>query len=53
MLNSLGIESGRFVWIVLSIPVVVGCICGLIAVRLKPSGRTWSILGIVLARASG
>ena len=49
MLNSLGIQSGRFVWIVLSIPVVVGCICGLIAVRLKSSDRTSNILGIVLA----
>jgi hypothetical protein len=49
MLNNLGIEPGPFIWIVLSIPLVVGCICGLIAVRLKSSDRTWNILGIVLA----
>ena len=49
MWNSLGIELGRWVWIVLSIPLVVGCICGLIAARLKSSDRTWNILGIVLA----
>jgi hypothetical protein len=49
MLNALGIEPGPFLWIVLSIPVVVGCICGLIAVRLKSIDRTWNILGIVLA----
>jgi hypothetical protein len=49
MLNNLGIEPGRFIWIVLSIPLVVGYICGLIAVRLKSSDRTWNILGIVLA----
>ncbi len=49
MLNSLGIELGRWVWIVLSIPLVVGCICGLIAVRLKSSDRIRNILGIVLA----
>jgi hypothetical protein len=35
--------------IVLSIPLVVGCICGLIAVRRKPKDRTWNILGIALA----
>ena len=49
MLNNLGIEPGRFIWIVLSIPLVVGCICGLIAVRLKSSDRTWNIPGIVFA----
>ena len=49
MLNTLGIEPGHFVWIVLSIPLVVGCICGLIAVRLKSGDRTWNFLGIVLA----
>jgi hypothetical protein len=49
MLNSLGIEPGRSIWIVLSIPIVVGCICGLIALRLKSSDRTWNILGIFLA----
>ena len=49
MLNSLGIEPGRFIWVVLSIPLVVGCICGLIAARLKSRDRTWNILGIVFA----
>src|SRR5687767_3516988 len=49
MLKNLGIEPGHFIWIVLIIPLVAGCICGLIAVRLKPSDRTWNILGIVLA----
>ena len=49
MLNSLGIEPGRFVWIVLSLPLVIGCICGLIAVRLESSDRKWNILGIVFA----
>ena len=49
MLNNLGIEPGHFTWVVLSIPLVVGCICGLIAVRLASSDRTWNILGIVLA----
>ena len=49
MLNSLGIELGRWVWIVLSILLVVGCICGLIAVRLTSSDRIRNILGIVLA----
>jgi len=34
---------------VLSIPLVVGCICGLIAARLKSRDRTWNILGIVFA----
>ena len=48
MLNDLGIEPGPFVWIV-SLPLVVGCICGIIAARLKSSDRTWNILGIVLA----
>ena len=49
MLKSLAIEPGRFVWIVLCIPLVVGFVCGLIAVRLKSSDRTWNFLGIVLA----
>jgi hypothetical protein len=49
MLKSLGIEPGPFIWIVLSIPLVVGCISGLIAVRFKSSDRTWNILGIALA----
>ena len=49
MSNNLGIEPGRFIWIVLSIPLVVGCICGLIAARLKSRDRTWNILGIVFA----
>ena len=49
MRNSLGIEPGPFIWIVLSIPLVVGCICGLVAVRLKSSGRSWNPLGVALA----
>ena len=49
MLKNLGIEPGPFIWIALSIPLVVGCICGLIAVRVKSSDRTWNILGIILA----
>jgi hypothetical protein len=49
MRNSLGVQLGESVWIVLSIPVVVGSICGVLAVRFKSSGRPWSIPGIVLA----
>ena len=49
MLSNLGIHPGYFSWVVLAIPVVVGCICGLIAVRFVSSDRTWNILGIVLA----